>query len=125
MAATPQPAKILDVYGNFGIHVDFLRASKGTVFLRKTPLGCVLSVYTNSEIAIGDRAKAKRTIREVHQRGMAGFATLQLLRVAEKDRLHHSFNLRGHLLSGDAVGGLKPATRGSEDGPSGRGRQQC
>ena len=74
---------------------------------------------------LGDRAKAKRTIREVHQRGMADYATPQLLRGAEKDRLHHSFNLRGHLLSGDAIAGLKPATRGSEDGPGSRGRQQC
>ena len=49
----------------------------------------------------------------------------KLLRGTEKDRLHHSFNLRGHFLSGDAVRGLKPATCGSEDGPGRRGRQQC
>jgi hypothetical protein len=49
---------------------------------------------------------------------MTGFAMLQLLEAAEKDRLHHSLNLGGHLLCGDAVAGLMPAARGSEDGPS-------
>jgi hypothetical protein len=36
-----------------GIHADFLRAVKGGFFLRKKPLESVLSVYTNSENAIG------------------------------------------------------------------------
>jgi hypothetical protein len=70
------------------------------------------------------RPKAKRTIREVHERGMAGLTTLSLLRSGEKDRLHHSLNFRGHLLSGDAVGVLKPATRRSKDGPGGRAEHQ-
>jgi hypothetical protein len=34
----------------FGIHIDFLRAAEGCFFLRKKPLECVLSVYTNSEM---------------------------------------------------------------------------
>jgi hypothetical protein len=38
----------------------------------------------------------------------------------EFENARHSFNLRGHPLSGDAVGGLKPATRGSEDDPGSR-----
>jgi hypothetical protein len=49
----------------------------------------------------------------------------RLLGAAEKDRLHHSFNLRGHFLSRDAVGSLEPAARGSGDGPGRRGREQC
>jgi hypothetical protein len=32
--------------------IDFLRAVKGGFFLRKKPLECVLSVYTNSENAL-------------------------------------------------------------------------
>jgi hypothetical protein len=36
----------------FGIHVDFLRAVKGGFFVRKKPLECVVSVYSNSENAI-------------------------------------------------------------------------
>src|ERR1700733_10629465 len=39
-------------YGIFGIHIDFLSALKGGFFLRKKPLECVLSVYSNSENAI-------------------------------------------------------------------------
>jgi hypothetical protein len=34
------------------MHVDFLRAVQGGFFLRKKPLECVLSAYTNSENAI-------------------------------------------------------------------------
>jgi len=48
--------------------------------------------------------------------------TLQLLRGAEKDRTHHGFNSGCHLLGGDAVGGLKPAARGSKNGPGRSGR---
>jgi hypothetical protein len=40
-------------WSNFGMHPDFLRAFKGAVSLVKTPPGCVLSVYTNSKIAVG------------------------------------------------------------------------
>ena len=50
-------------------------------------------------------------------------ATLQLLRGAKKDRTDHGFNPDGHLLSGDTVGGLKPAAGGSENGPGRGGRE--
>jgi hypothetical protein len=33
----------------FGIHIDFFSTVKGGFFLRKKPLECVFSVYTNSE----------------------------------------------------------------------------
>jgi hypothetical protein len=41
----------------FGIHVDFLRAVKGGLFLMKRPLGIALSVYTNSENAIAGQGR--------------------------------------------------------------------
>src|SRR5882672_9024825 len=49
----------------------------------------------------------------------------ELLRGAEGDRTHHGFNPGCHLLGGDTVRGLKPAARGSENGPGCGGRQQC
>ncbi len=42
------------------MHVDFLRAVKGGLFLRKKPLECVLSVYTNSENALGKKKGLQR-----------------------------------------------------------------
>ena len=51
----------------FGIHVDFLRPSKGGYFLRKKGLECVVSVYANSENAIA----LKRLGREVSELAMA------------------------------------------------------
>src|ERR1700730_15018139 len=48
-----------------------------------------------------------------------------LLRGAEKDRIHHGFNPGCHVLGGDTVGCLKPAARGSKNGPGRGGRQQC
>src|ERR1700722_9973748 len=50
---------------------------------------------------------------------------VRLLVAAENDRAYHGFNRGGHLLSGDAVGGLKPAAGGPEDGPGRHGRQHC
>jgi hypothetical protein len=44
---------LIRVQSIFGIHVDFLRAVKGGFFLMKKPLWLVLSVYSNSENAIG------------------------------------------------------------------------
>src|ERR1019366_11700 len=44
---------------SFGIHVDFLSAVKGGFFLRKKPLECVLSVFTNSETALVDARRAR------------------------------------------------------------------
>ena len=43
----------LHSYSVFGIHVDFFRVVKGGFFLRKKPLECFPSVYSNSENAIG------------------------------------------------------------------------
>jgi len=61
----------------------------------------------------------ERNLRHEH------LVSVQLLRSAEKDRLYDGFNPDGHLLGGDTVGGLKPATRGSNNGPGCGGRQQC
>jgi len=50
-------------------------------------------------------------------------STFQLARGAEKHRAHHGFNPGCHLLGGDTVRGLKPAARGSKNGPGSGGRQ--
>ena len=42
----------------------------------------------------------------------------------KEDRLHHGFNLGGHLLRGNAVGSLMPPSRSPEDGPGSCGCQQ-
>jgi hypothetical protein len=41
-----------------------------------------------------------------------------------KERTHDGFNPSCHLLGGDTVGGLKPAARGSKNGPGRSGRPQ-
>jgi helix-turn-helix protein len=68
--------------------------------------------------------------RELHSQGSFRGDTLhqlraELLRGAEKEGIHHGFNPGCHLLGGDTVGGLKPAARGSKNGPGCGGRQQC
>ena len=50
-------------------------------------------------------------------------STLLLLRGTEKNRAHHGFNPGRHLLRGDAIGSLEPATCGSKNRPGSRGRE--
>jgi hypothetical protein len=57
-------------YGIFGIDVDLSKSVKGSCFLRKKPLEGVLSVYSNSENAIGVAAIAERC-RDEQQKGPA------------------------------------------------------
>jgi hypothetical protein len=44
--------EFVGVKSDFGIHIDFLRASKGGFFSMKKPLERVLSVYTHRETSI-------------------------------------------------------------------------
>ena len=95
-----------------------------------TSHGCFFASHTGSGThnpASGSHTigKVQRIIREFRPAQGSCVYGVRLLVAAGNDRAYHGFNLGGHLLSGDAVGGLKPAARGPEDGPGRRGCQQC
>src|SRR5437762_89111 len=102
---------------------------------RSNSSGCNLRTWADGAVSVpfmrlflseafSERQAQSLLVKPVRQpKGRLSGAILQLLRFAEKDRAHHGFNPGCHLFGGDAVGGLKPAARGSKYGPGRGGRQ--